>query len=53
MRNLDLGATMFMPTEIIVMAAMALTLLVVAGVWAVTVPNVIPVEARRGNYRMS
>ena len=42
MRNLDLGATMFMPTEIIVMAAIALTLFVVAGVWAVTVPDVIP-----------
>jgi hypothetical protein len=35
------GVIMFMPTEIIVMASMALTLLLVAGVWSVAVPNVI------------
>ncbi len=36
---------MFMPTEIIVMAAMAITLLLYAGVWTVAVPNT--VEVRR------
>ena len=35
---------MFMPTEIIVMASLALTVLLVAGVWSVTVPDVIPAD---------
>jgi hypothetical protein len=30
---------MYIPMEIIVMATLALTLLAIAGVWAVTVPN--------------
>jgi hypothetical protein len=30
-----------MPTEIIVMATLALTVILVAGVWSVTVPDVI------------
>jgi hypothetical protein len=33
---------MFMPIELVVMASLALTLLLVAGVWSVAVPNVIP-----------
>jgi hypothetical protein len=43
---------MLISTEVIVMVAMALTLLLVAGVWAVTVPDVIRVEAGRSNHRM-
>jgi hypothetical protein len=38
------GAIMSMPTEIIVMASLALTLLLVAGVWSVAVPDVIRAE---------
>jgi hypothetical protein len=33
-----MGAIMFMPTEIIVIASLALTLLLIAGVWSVAVP---------------
>jgi hypothetical protein len=38
------GAIIFMPTEIIVMASLALILLLIASVWAVAVPNIIPVN---------
>jgi hypothetical protein len=38
---------LFIPTEIVVMATMALTLLVVAGAWSIAVPDVIPVKALR------
>jgi hypothetical protein len=40
------GVIMLMPTEIIVMTSMALTLLLVAGVWSVIVPDVIRAERR-------
>ena len=34
-------SVMFMPTEIIVVASLALTLLLVIGVWSVTVPDIV------------
>jgi hypothetical protein len=41
------GAITFMPTEIIIMASLALTLLLVASVWAVAVPSVIRADRAR------
>ena len=35
-----MGVLMFIPTEFVVMAILALPVLVVAGVWTVAVPNV-------------
>ena len=35
---------MFMPTKLVVMASLALTLLLVAGIWSAAVPNVIRAE---------
>jgi hypothetical protein len=35
---------MLMPTELVVIARLALTLLLVAGVWSVAVPNVFRAE---------
>ena len=40
------GAIMFIPTEIIIMASLALTLLLAASVWAAAVPNIKPVNVR-------
>jgi hypothetical protein len=39
---------LLIPTDLIVMVTMAVTLLVIAGVWSVAVPDVVQVKARRG-----
>ena len=53
--NRDLGKAVMLliPTEIVVMVTMALTLLVIAGVWSVAVPDVVRVNARRGEHRIN